>query len=152
VRQLTPADVVAGASALLLLPLAALAVRRFGLGRVQRRLMSWTSRRRCDVTGGPALEAGRRLGWVVQTAARRGPWPANCLQRSLVLWFLLRRRGLPGELRIGVRRAPGAEMDAPLAFHAWVEQGGVVLNDRADIRERFATFDREIVPPRVVWR
>lgn len=102
--------------------------------------------------GVPELESARRLGWGVEVAARRGPWPANCLQRSLVLWFLLRRRGLPAELRIGVRRTPDTGTGGPLLFHAWVEQDGVVLNDAPDMRERFATFDRAILPPRVVWQ
>jgi hypothetical protein len=89
----------------------------------------------------------------VQVAAKRGLWPANCLQRSVVLWWFLARRGLASDLRIGVRRRP----DAPSAsrsmdFHAWVELDGVVLNDGPDVRERFATFDRAIAPPSAHWR
>jgi hypothetical protein len=98
------------------------------------------------------LEPARRLAWVVEVAARRGPWPANCLQRSVVLWLMLRWQGLPGEVRIGVRRPPPGAADRRPAFHAWVEQDGTVLNDAPDIRARFATFDRAIAPPSAVWR
>jgi hypothetical protein len=135
-----------------LLPLASLAVRRWGLGRVQSRLLRWTARSATRPLAVPQLESALRLGWAVEVAARRGPWPANCLQRSLVLWFLLRRRGMPADLRIGVRRTPNTRTGGPLLFHAWVEQEGMVLNDAADMRERFATFDRAILPPRVVWQ
>ena len=93
----------------------------------------------------------QRLAWLVEAAARRGPWPANCLQRSTVLWWLLRRRGVETDLRIGVRRRPGSTGGESLLFHAWVEHDGLVLNDAPDIRSRFATFDRPIVPPGVDW-
>lgn len=68
----------------------------------------------------------------------------NCLARSLVLWWLLQRRGIDSEIRIGVRRS---RQGAGMEFHAWVEHRGAVINDAADIREHFATFDRAIVPP-----
>jgi hypothetical protein len=136
-----------------LLPLAALALRRWGLQRVQARLVARTPWRPADLGPAEALDAARRLAFLVEVAARRGPWPANCLQRSLVLWWYLRRRGLDGEIRIGVRRRPGSPPGArTLDFHAWVEQRGVVLNDVWDVRVRFATFDRAIAPRQADWR
>lgn len=69
-------------------------------------------------------------------------WRANCLQRSMTLWWMLRRRGQAADLRIGVRSEP----ERP-AFHAWVEQSGVVLNDSPDVAERFAPFSPGVLPP-----
>ena len=60
----------------------------------------------------------------------------TCLDRSVALWFTMRQHGLDGDLRIGVARN-GDTLDA----HAWVEYGGAVLNDTADVSERFAVFD-----------
>jgi hypothetical protein len=60
----------------------------------------------------------------------------NCLQRSVVLWRVLRRRELEAELRIGVRK----EAAGGRQFHAWVEHDGEVLNDVPHVRERFTTF------------
>jgi hypothetical protein len=85
----------------------------------------------------------RRAAWVVYAGSAYGPWPANCLQRSVVLWWFLRRRGLDGQLRIGVRRDPQLQK---LTFHAWVEYDDVVLNDAIDVRERYVVFDRPIAP------
>lgn len=125
------------------LPLVALGLRRWGLGRVQ----SVLGRRRSHGRGGddPAarLRSAKRLAWIVQAAAAYGPWPANCLQRSVVLWWYLRRRGIDGELRIGVRRDPETR---ELTFHAWIEHGGIVLNDDPEIRRRYVTFERAIAP------
>lgn len=59
-----------------------------------------------------------------------------CLPRSLVLWHLLRRRGTPAQLCIGVAK----ERDQLMA-HAWVESNGQVVNDRPDVAQRYAPID-----------
>jgi hypothetical protein len=69
---------------------------------------------------------------VVDRAARHVPWAHTCLHRSLTLWWLLRRRGIPADVRLGVRKADG-RFDA----HAWVTCGGRVVNDEADVELRY---------------
>jgi hypothetical protein len=118
------------------LPVVALALRRYGLARVQRRLLSDRPRPSPPATPVERLTAARRLSWCVRAAAAYGPWPANCLQRSVLLCWFLHRRGLAGDLRIGVQRAD----DGSLNFHSWVEHDGVVLNDAEDVGLRYATF------------
>jgi hypothetical protein len=87
------------------------------------------------------VDEATHVAELVELAARRGPWPANCLQRSIVLWALLRRQGISADLRLGVRKRPG--MPVP-DFHAWVELGDRVLNDRRDVRTEYAAFDQPI--------
>jgi hypothetical protein len=53
---------------------------------------------------------------AVARAARHHLYPMTCLRRSLVLKWLLSRRGIQTELRIGVRRE-AENLDA----HAWLE-------------------------------
>lgn len=86
-----------------------------------------------------SVHAARRMGALVNTAARYAPWPATCLVRSLVLIAQLRRRGIHGNLRIGVRMCDGA-----LKAHAWVEHGGVPVNDALDISLEFAVIDTDL--------
>ena len=76
------------------------------------------------------------LGRLVNIASKYGPTRATCLTRSLVLLRELRRSGLTGELRIGVRSVVGGRLDA----HAWVECDGVPINDRLDIAADFVAF------------
>lgn len=142
-RGLPLRDLALLVQAPVLLPMTALALRRYGLLRVQEWVVR-LPRRRPSVSEQVArrAEAGR-LAWIVQVSAAYGPWPANCLQRSLLLWALLYRRGLRGDLRIGVRRD---RESGGLRFHAWIEHDGLVLNDRRDIRDEYATFDRPVVP------
>ena len=132
----------------------ALALRRYGLRRVQSRLQRTFRIGASTRSEATQLEVARRTAWVIDVAAKRGLWRANCLQRSVTLWWFLGRRGITSELRIGVRRrrSEDASGRSGLDFHAWVERDGTVLNDAPDIRERFATFDRAVAPPDATWR
>ena len=84
-----------------------------------------------------ALRA-RRVGWVVQTAARFTPWPSNCFAQTLVSTALLQRLGVPHGVYFGVARDEGAEVSSAsvwgvpyrrpavssgLKAHAWVASG-----------------------------
>jgi len=82
-----------------------------------------------------------RVARLVNIAARHVPFPSTCLTRSLLLIWMLRRRGVATELRIGVRLTPGA-LDA----HAWVEHAGMPINDRPDIGGQFAPFAETLTP------
>lgn len=139
--QLSGADRWLLVQASLALPLVALGLRCFGLRRLQARLQQGppillrSDDRRTD------LDRAWATARLVQAAARYGLFRLNCLPQSLVLWWLLRRQGLPGELHIGVRPEPSR-----LEAHAWVELQGLVLNDSEDVARRFAPFPREIRP------
>ncbi|MCP9888686.1 lasso peptide biosynthesis B2 protein [Cyanobium sp. ATX 6A2] len=88
--------------------------------------------------GSPAsLEALRHLGKLVNAAAHTLLPPDNCLTRSLVLQWLLNRRGVPTDLRLGVQLINGQ-----LQAHAWIESHGHPLNDGADVAERFLPLER----------
>jgi hypothetical protein len=127
--------------AFLALPLVALGLRCFGLRRLQANLQRGPAMplgsdyRRTD------LDRARATARLVQVAARHGPFRPTCLPQSLVLWWLLRRQRLAGELHIGVRPEPNR-----LEAHAWVEFQGLVLNDSENVARRFAPFPREIRP------
>ncbi len=77
----------------------------------------------------------QKLGELVNTAAGHSPFPATCLTRSLLLVWLLNRRGVKSDLRIGVRLTQGA-----LEAHAWVECDGIPVNDRLDVIRQFEPF------------
>lgn len=146
-RELTADELRLFVSAPVALPLAAAALRRWGLQDVQSKLARWcppSSRwRHVDQAA-----AARRITWCVLVGAAYGPWPANCLQRSVVLWWFLLRRGIESELRIGVRRSDNGGLD----FHAWIEHAGDVISDRPEVRGDYATFDRAIAPRSATFR
>jgi hypothetical protein len=89
-----------------------------------------------------SLLIAKRTAALVLLTTRYTPFHATCLHRSLTLWWLLRRQGIPGDLRIGVRHQNGL-----FEAHAWVEYQSTVLNDTPDVNQRFAAFDQVIAPP-----
>ena len=140
---LNPGDRRTLAHAMILLPLMALALRLTGLRRSQSifsRIIPHNSARKPEQSEA-ALTQALRISQLVGLAVRHGIYPANCLQQSLALWWLLRRQGIRSELYIGTRKEAG-RLDA----HAWIEIEGVVLNDSSDVRHRYEPFDREILP------
>src|SRR5205807_5278478 len=110
---------------LALLPLTDLAVSLVGLRRWQSaltRLAPMGPRPKGDAAS--QISEGRAIARLVDAAARHGPYRATCLPRALVLWWLLRRRGIMSDLRIGVHKEAGQ-----LTAHAWIELAGAPLND-----------------------
>ncbi|MEA3011122.1 MAG: hypothetical protein QOJ91_2814 [Sphingomonadales bacterium] len=73
----------------------------------------------------PASEAQRRaaldVGWAVTRAAHYFPTPARCLAQALAARAMLRRRGIPSLMHVGVARPDSGAFEA----HAWLEAGGV---------------------------
>ena len=104
------------------LPAIHLALRGYGFGRtrgwLERRSPAHASRQ----ASASDLDAAKHLARLAAIAGRRGPLRATCLRQSLLVYWLLRRRGFAPELKIGVQRIHGAT-DA----HAWVELEGTAL-------------------------
>jgi hypothetical protein len=113
----------------------------------------WTfaARIRLRVSGlGPTLRAWHRPAkaqapwpaaarWV-RTAARYCPGANTCLVRSVALYGLLHRAGVPAEVRIGV-----GTVRPQLEAHAWVEVAGQPVNDAGDVAARYRPFGRSLL-------
>lgn len=82
-------------------------------------------------TGDAALveETARR----VSLAAAFYPRRARCLEQSLALYVLLRRRGIDAELRLGAQ-------PRPFYAHAWVEVDGQPVAEQGDLPLNLTMF------------
>jgi hypothetical protein len=92
-------------------------------------LATLRARRRAPVAEPGSLtaeEIGVRLGYLVWSTLRLLPTDSRCLMQALVLSAVLARRGLDGELVIGVKSDP--EFEA----HAWIEHNGCALLPHSD--------------------
>ena len=124
-----------------ILPVVGAALRCFGL----RRTCQLVGEERRSGAGAESADApvnlasAERLARLVDIASRHGAWRATCLPRSLVLCSLLHRGGHRAELRIGVRK--GANGEAGVRAHAWVELGGRVINDRLSVVDDYAAYE-----------
>ena len=89
------------------------------------------------------LARARAVARLVGIASSRVPLRVACLHRSIVLWRLLRREGIPCELKLGARTDAG-----PFEAHAWVECAGVALNESEPDLARYSAFGEPVVPVR----
>lgn len=135
---LSPRDRLILIQALVGLPLMSLRLRLFGLRGLREPLppASFQPEPSAD-----SLSRALRISRLVEAALHVGFGRYTCLQKSAVLWRLLRREGVEAELRLGVRRG-----EQTSEFHAWVELDGRVLNDVQSVRERFVAFSGPAVP------
>ncbi len=107
------------AALMLALPLVGALLRVVGYRSTQR----WIERRSpLPIARAPSqreMKRAKRLVQLAEIAGRRGPIVTTCLRQSLLVYWLLRRRGLDPKLRLGVREG-GVVLDA----HAWLELHG----------------------------
>ncbi len=115
---------------LLLLPMVAVLLRARGMARTTA-LLGRLGRRAAH---NPDTLAPPEIARLVNAAG--SILGARCLPRSMVLCHLLRHRGIPAEIRLGV----SSLADSKLSAHAWVELEGLPLNDGADVLERYAAL------------
>lgn len=111
-----------------------LRLRLWGFGPVTK----WITRRVQEVpaTAPPSPAYVKAAERAVALASALYPGRAKCLEQSLVLYYLLRSRGIAVQYCQGV-------MAYPFEAHAWVEYDGAVLND---IPEHAASFARLPAP------
>ena len=127
--------------AALIMPLTEIGLRVFGF----RRWKKWIEKFSLPAQLSQSLpedlqhETALRAVRAVRSVELHGPTNPNCLERSMTLWWLLRRERVDGELHIGARKE-GGQFEA----HAWVELAGQVLNDDADVHQHYARFDAPI--------
>jgi hypothetical protein len=69
----------------------------------------------------------------VSLAAAFYPRRALCLEQSLALYLLLRRRGVPAELRLGAQ-------PRPFYAHAWIEVDGNPVAEQGDLPLNLTMF------------
>lgn len=148
-RALDPFEKRLLVRALFALPIVALSLRLLGFCR-SKTLLSKSSPRidpRAELDPIDSELAGK-IARTVRIASERGPYRPNCLPRSLVLWWLLRRQGIDSDLRIGVRKTANGVRKTTngLEGHAWVEHRGLALSDSGDVHQRFVAFGSEIAP------
>jgi hypothetical protein len=83
------------------------------------------------------------IGDVVSAVGRVAPFRALCLQQAIAVRRMLRRRGVPAAVFLGVSRdrADRAAPDLGRAAHAWVKVGTQVVNGVGDL-DRYVVVAR----------
>jgi hypothetical protein len=138
--RLTTAERLAALEAALGLTATWIALRTVGFRRWRRVLESLAIRKK---TNAPATEVPiREIANVVrmeEAAARNLFFDTNCLEQSLVLWWLLQKRRVAADLLIGARKDANH-----FEAHAWVEFAGAALNSAGEGHLHFVPFEEQI--------
>lgn len=114
---------------MLLFPWIELSLRLRGVRWTQARLSRYIAS--TPIQDGLSPEVVSR---VVRWAA--GPVRATCLRQSLVLWWLLKRRGVGCAIKIGA-----VNTEADFKAHAWVEWEGGGQSDSPETLKHLAVFE-----------
>lgn len=143
-RALSPRERILLPLLMLALPVVSLLLKRLGYRRTRSLLERFCSNR--PIAPAPnitraELAHAQRLARLIAIAGRRGPIKTTCLRQALLLHVLLRRRGLPSQLLLGVRRIS----DSPPEMHAWVELNGLSLDPSSAPAKPFTAVP---LPPR----
>lgn len=127
----------------ILLPLTALGLHLFGLKRTQQFMKYFTpATPKTSPLEEQEVQDCQMIARMVTIAANHSLYLANCLNIALITWWLLKRKGITTEFKIGARKE-----DDNFQAHAWVEHKGTVLvnlikNDQIN----FKAFNTGSVP------
>jgi hypothetical protein len=83
------------------------------------------------------IEAVAATEYAVAMAGALYPGRALCLEQSLALYYLLRRRGVAVKFRMGVQAHP-------FLAHAWIDYRGVPLNDVPEHVKQFVPLPDQL--------
>ena len=122
--------------AVVLLPLVALSLRWRGFTATQAALQRFLSNANSECDAALMSKVAAMTAHMVNAADRHGLVHPSCLAKSLTLWWLLGRQGIPSQLRIGIRKD-----EEKFAAHAWVEREGAALNEPDEHHHHYAAFD-----------
>ncbi len=115
------------ARACLLEALLALVAARLAMALLPfRRIAAWlgrTSAESATEVSRAITDTATRVGWAVRAVAPWVPWDSRCLAQALAGTWMLRRRGIPTTLYLGVRKEPGKDFSA----HAWLRCGASIV-------------------------
>lgn len=130
--------------AVVLLPLVAVSLRWRGFRETQAALQRFLLKGSPEPDAALASKVAARTAYMVNAADRHGLVHPSCLAKSLTLWWLLGRQGIPSRLRIGIRKEK-----EKFEAHAWVERDGTALNEPDGPHHHYAAFDRSFsaLPP-----
>jgi hypothetical protein len=138
--RLTTAERLVALEAGLGLTATWIALRTVGFRRWRSVLESPAIRKKANA---PAPEVStREIANVVrmeEAAARNLFIDTNCLEQSLVLWWLLQKRGVAADLLIGARKDANR-----FEAHAWVEFAGAALNSTGEGHLHFVPFEEQV--------
>jgi len=128
--------------AIFLLPLIVLNLKLYGFKQTKKIMSRFIPNGMDNITPNEQdLYYAKSVSRMVAIAGNHGVYWADCLNKSLLLWWFLARRGISTEIKFGIENEPVETFGA----HAWVEYGGVNICDSEETIKKFSEFPKEKV-------
>ena len=91
-----------------------------------------------EKSGAAPQELLERVSWAVATASQHLPWDCLCLAQAMAAKAMLKRRGIPSTLYLGLAKDGAAQYQG----HGWLTCGEQVLTGQQGMEEftAIATF------------
>lgn len=119
-------DRVALMSYAMKIPFYQFALNKLGYNRFQELFLN----SRADIHVEDDVDYAKRHGQLINFAVNGVAGADNCLLRSVMLTRMLKRKGLPVEIKFGVKKNNDA-----FQAHSWVEFDGVPVNDGDNVNK-----------------
>lgn len=119
-------------TAMVLLPGVALSLHMNGYRRARTLMHRFIRVNSSEVE----IKNAHVIAHMVAVAATHGPYHANCLEQSLMLWWMLARHRIHSEIRFGLLNVPEETFGA----HAWVECNGEALSGSQEFQQQLSVF------------
>jgi hypothetical protein len=81
------------------------------------------------------LPDAEHLARLVYLASRLHLLPMTCLTRSLTLHRVLRKHGIPSQVKIGTQKT-----ETGINIHAWVEVDGQAISEPGNVNKHFTVL------------
>ena len=121
---------------LFLLPIVSLSIRMFGFNHVYRFMLEIKPDHSHPKR--TVLEENDEIIEIVYMV-NRTYWRffkgITCLPKNLVLWWLLKERGIETRLVIGVKRSTDG-----IIGHAWIEHNGKLINEKQKVTDEYTVI------------
>jgi len=114
-------------------------LKLLGFQRWKKMITGLTRKKTWRATSVAPEPLAAKIAASEEATARRLPFKTNCLEQSLALLWMLRKRGIAADLRIGARKESNR-----FEAHAWVEFQGAVLNDAGEAHRHFVSFEGSV--------
>ena len=125
---------------MILLPVIAITLNIFGYKRTKTFIARFIYQEsNTKVLTETDMQTAQTIARITSVAARHGLYHANCLEQSLVLWWLLGQHHFVSEIKFGMKNNIADEFGA----HSWVECNSVNISDSEDEQQHISVFDNK---------
>ncbi len=116
--------------AIIMLGFMRIALSRLSLKRLISPLKHQDNLKKTTPLNPKQISTALSIGKMICLAANNTPWSSGCLAQSLTAHRMLKKRGIPGAIHIGVNKTGNRQVD--FQAHAWSQCDEEIITGHTD--------------------